>query len=90
MTDKIKLKITEAFAKEHFGPRCETHEPGCGTCEAWKEYDETGGYMLYENDELVNLIAEGYELMDMIHDMQDRFVEMEHQLAELAAYKRIN
>ena len=66
MTDKIKIKITLAYAEKHFGTRCETYEPGCATCDGWKDYDDTGGYLLYENDELLRILDDNFELMDMI------------------------
>ena len=76
MTDKVKIKITLAYAEEHFGPRCKTYDHGCATCDGWKDYDDTGGYMLYGNDELLRQLDENWELMGMIADLQDELMAL--------------
>jgi len=74
--DKIKIKITLAYAEEYFRTRCETYEPGCATCDGWKDYDDTGGYLLYDNDELLRRLDESWELMGMIRELQDELMAL--------------
>ena len=39
------------FITEHWGPRCDTQEPGCCVCVAWALYD-TIAVSFFEDDEI--------------------------------------
>ena len=74
--DKIKIKITLAYAEKHFGPRCEEYDPDCPICEGWKNYDATDGHLLYDNDQLLQELEEGWELFGMVQQLQDELDQL--------------
>lgn len=57
---RAEVYMTAHEVEEFFGRQCEDFDPGCGTCKAWLEWNETGKVTLdwIERDDLLKLMRD--------------------------------
>jgi len=40
--DQVMKEMRLMSQEKHWGERCDVHQDGCPTCDAWKHFDKTG------------------------------------------------